>query len=356
MKITKIATIDDFEKPINTDASAEQMVANRYMNLLGEVQERAEGATTGEERKVSYEEIKGIIKELKTVKSQIEDHGEKRNILNVMLQFKKLIKKYFRMEAAKDKEENPEESDAPKGEDLPPIPIPNQQPAIPPPPQAPPVMASSSIEQKVAEEYANKICVAISNKHKNTRYAISYPNITVFDSESKPLLIASIDDQLNVNSIVPCHKLSGMYPLHSVGFYQKYFKPIVEALGHFSIGKKILSVKGDLPDSLHKEGSCSVDAWDTEKKAQTKIAIAFKGEKPIWFFEEAQAVSKYNKEDYLNAIVKCTAGNLKSIFGRTGTVIEVIPRTDFIEIDVDFGRGVGIVRLTEQQIEILPLS
>jgi hypothetical protein len=107
---------------------------------------------------------------------------------------------------------------------------------------------------------------------------------------------------------------------------------------------------------LHKEGSCSVDAWDTEKKAQTKIAIAFKGEKPIWFFEEAQAVSKYNKEDYLNAIVKCTAGNLKSIFGRTGTVIEVIPRTDFIEIDVDFGRGVGIVRLTEQQIEILPLS
>ena len=353
MKITKIATIDDFEKPINTDVSAEQMLSNRYMGLLHGLREKAEGAITGEDRKMAYEETKGILKELRTVKEQITDRRDKEEINSIVFQYKKLIKKYFRMEAAKDKEENPEESDAPKGEDLPPIPLPPQ-------PQAPPVMASSNtslnIEQEVAEEYAQKICVAINNKHKNTRYAISYPHITVFDSESKPLLIASIDDQLNVNSIVPCHKLSSIYPLHSVGFYQKYFKPIVEALGNFSVGKKILSVKGDLPDSLRKEGSCSVDAWDTENKEPAKIAIAFRGEKPIWFFEEAQAVSKYDKEDYLNAIVKCTADNLKSVFGRTGTVIEVMPRTDFVEVDVDFGRGIGIIRLTEQQIEILPLS
>jgi len=355
MKIMKIATISDFDKPIKTDVSAEQMVTNRYMDLFSEIKERAEGASTGEERKVSYEEIKGVLKELKTVEEKITDHKDKEEVKRLRLQFKKLIKRYFRAEAAKDKEQEPETPETPEAPLPPPSPDQGGQPIIPPPPNAP-AMASSNIEQKVAEEYARKICTAINNKHKDTCYAISYPHITVFDSENKPLLIASVDDELNVNSIVPCHKLSSMYPLHSVGFYQKYFKPIVEALGHFSIGKKILSVKEDLPDSLHKEGSCSVDAWDMEKKAPTKIAIAFKGEKPIWFFEEAQAVSQYTKEDYLNAIVKCTDDNLKSIFGRTGTVIEVMPRSDFIEVDVDFGRGIGIVRLTEQQIEILPLN
>ena len=71
--------------------------------------------------------------------------------------------------------------------------------------------------------------------------------------------------------------------------------------------------------------------------------------------EKIASVSKYTEQDYLNSVVKCIDPKLESIFGRTGAVIQIIPYDDFIELDVKFGRGLGNVRLTEKQIEIVPV-
>ena len=54
--------------------------------------------------------------------------------------------------------------------------------------------------------------------------------------------------------------------------------------------------------------------------------------------------------------VRCIDPELESINGRTGVVIQTIPHADYVESDIDFGRGLGIVRLTEPQYEIIPLG
>ena len=123
----------------------------------------------------------------------------------------------------------------------------------------------------------------------------------------------------------------------------------------------ILKDKNKFPNvSLNSSKQFILTGWNLDTHKIDKVNISFKGVKDqIWMFEkcqnikEANAQSKYTKEEYLNSIIQCIDPQLKSIYGRTGEVIQIIPGTDIIELDIDFGRGIGIVRLTEQQIKII---
>lgn len=119
-----------------------------------------------------------------------------------------------------------------------------------------------------------------------------------------------------------------------------------------------------LPDTPKGDGRSILKGLKTDSKKEGVVEVSFKGSNPSWFFEAAKVEKiaqnsqnhalKYTEQDYINsAIVKCVDPQLKSIHGRTGTVVQVIPNEDFIEVDVDFGRGIGIIRLTEKQLEIV---
>ena len=168
-----------------------------------------------------------------------------------------------------------------------------------------------------------------------------------------------VNDNLNVSDIVPHGKLSNIYPRHSAGFYQKYWKPIIESLGHFCLNSNYIIKSDVLPDLPNSDKTYSLCAWDCENKKNTNVDLSFKGEEPVWIMKpskivsHAQSTSKYNENDYQNSIVRCIDKSLESIYNRTGSVIQVIPLEDIIEIDVNFGRGLGVVRLTEDQINIV---
>jgi hypothetical protein len=104
-----------------------------------------------------------------------------------------------------------------------------------------------------------------------------------------------------------------------------------------------------------------VPCWNQGRNSKDKISIKFISDKsmPKWVFRktvEAQkaAPSKYTEQDYFSGkrvVVKCIDEKVKTLFGKTGEVIQVVPFPQGVELDINFGRH--IVRLTEKQIEIL---
>ena len=168
---------------------------------------------------------------------------------------------------------------------------------------------------------------------------------------------------LNIDSIFPVGEFSLRYPYYSLEFYQKYWKPIVESIGHFyniDFDTLLVTNKSELPDVPKKAESIILSGWNVGGRKNNSILLAFTED--MWMFNNSSDLVKsavtsiYNEQDYLDAVVKCIDPQLKSIFNRTGAVIQVIPQTDYIEIDVDFGRGIGVIRLTEKQTEIIPLD
>ncbi len=359
---------EDLTKPMITDISAEEMLVNHYKEIYDGLEIKTHGlkGAPKEERDKVYQEAKMVKDELKIIYKQLENIGDKKKIGNILMRCKDLIKKYFRVEEKEDK----------KKESL--------MPSAPPPPGGapegmPPVMASlidpeaqstkfvnNETKEELLECYGEKICRAVEDKHTGAHYIMSKNKdvLTIYNEHNNPIIRVGINDKLHVNNILPLGDIHKTFPYYSVRFYQKYWKPIVDELGHFYFEDAailILPSLASLPDVPKNSGTGILKGWDVKEKKMRQIEISFKGSNPSWFLNEvrinkvAENTSKYTEQEYINSIVKCIDPKLKSIFGRTGAVIQIIPYDDFIEVDVDFGRGIGIIRLTEKQLDIVPV-
>ena len=290
------------------------------------------------ERNFVYKSIKIVIGELGKILSSLTDDKSKRSMRIILSRFKRLLRKYFKKEESQEEQISKAASNISENIDI-------------------------DTQKDLIDDYAQKICQTIQDKHPDCYYAVSLDKIKIMDQNNSAILEASINDDLNVENIIPCGSLRKIYPFHSDCFYQKYFKPIIEAIGHFvTKNPKILIVSDSttFPDVPKNRDAFCVKGWDIEKKEERNIEIAFN--KNSWmmnFFtpqtKTASSPSKYTEQDYLEAIVKCIDPKLESIYNRTGVVVQTTPHTDIIEVDVDFGRGLGIVRLTEKQIEIVSI-
>ena len=230
------------------------------------------------------------------------------------------------------------------------------------------------LSKEVYQNFAEKACEVLEKKHPEIDYDIEGQKIILRKADKDdPILQLDIDEDLNLDNIIPLGSTAKQYPSHSWEFYQRYWKPVVEAIGHIYLDDQdSLLVVGaeDLPD-LPKSAPLfhELTTWNLGEKQITPVGLEFAGnDNKTWLFktvdqmEKSAAVvnpvSRYTEEDYRNSIVRCIDPLLKSLHeedgtGRTGQVIQVIPRKGNVEIDIDFGRGLGIVRLTEDQIEIV---
>ena len=222
-------------------------------------------------------------------------------------------------------------------------------------------MFNKAIELEVKEDllkdYAEKICQTISHKHEAISYEINperSSEIRIFDNKELILKIG-VNDLLSVDNVVPVGKLYQIYPFHSVEFYQKYWKPIMEAIGHFCIGNPsiiILVGQNTLPDVMKKNKAYTISGWNSKDKIEESIDISFKGERPIWMLEVSKMGRTASKIDFSTIKkVKCIDKNLESINGKEGIVVHQIPSVnpDVQEIDVNFGK-IGTIRLTTNQV------
>ena len=360
---------EDLMKPIVTDISAEEMLENHYTGIYDGLEDKTHSLedATEEEKDMVYQELKMVKKELETIIEQVEEKAHKSSIKRILMLYKQLIRKNFR---DKEKEDEQKEKEAPA--------MPSMPPAAPPT-GTPPLMASvldpESDSMKVIDEdvkedllthYGEKACQSIEKKHKGAHYVVrpSTDEVFIFDEDNDVMIIIGVNEKLHVNRIIPTGKTRNIYPYHSVDFYQKYWKPIVEEIGHVYIDDAstlVLPAASPLPDTPKGNGEDIIEGWNVKDRKVSHLEVSFRGDNPCWFFDAAKVekiasrVSDYTEQDYINAIVKCIDPKLESIFDRTGAVIQIIPSDDFIEVDVNFERGIGVVRLTEKQLEIVDI-
>jgi len=330
----------EYEPLVPTEVSAEEMMETHYMNLLSSMETKIRGDKGNSKlEKEDMSAMDMIEEEIIALIGNSDDKKAKRKLKSILNGFKRLRRKNFGDKKAK-------------------------------------VTASASLDKDILEDllmdYGESACKAIRECHPG-----SFPLVEINGKDGgvwivesnkgdtyKALFRIDVNRRLNVNSIIPCGSLAKIYPIHSIEFYQKYWKPIVEGIGHFYLDDNsmlIVPSDNELPDIPRGEGTFSIEGWNTLKDRLDKVDISFRGKKPIWIFEASktkktasiQNPSKYTEQEYLNAIVKCVDPLLESIHGRTGAVIQVIPLADHIEVDVDFGRGLDVVRLSEQQLQIV---
>jgi hypothetical protein len=339
----------DLEDPIRVDVSADEMITTHYLTILRDLRIKIKGIGADKEnRRKVYKEAKMVIKEIETIQAKIEDPKEKRKLSQILQQFHSLIRKYM----SREKKEDPKEV------------APIKMASI-----VNPKTIDIEIKRELLEDYAQRACQAIEHKHNDCYYSINADRgeISLVDFKNEPMIKMEVDENLCVSSIVSVNKLYASHPVHSLSFYQAYWKPIAEGIGHFQLTNSDILLKIDsmtLPDAPKNTKRYTVAGWNCKEMKPDVIDLSFKGEKPIWVFEptqnikvasvnRTQEVSKYTEQDYLNAAVKCIDKNLESIFGKMGAVVQIMPSEDMIEVDVDFGKDLGVVRLTESQVKIV---
>ena len=344
---TKFAQRTDLTKPTVIEVGAEDMVVDHYLNVRESLDIMLDSAKDDKtEKKIVIDSIKMIMNELRTVKENIEDDKEKKKINEVI----RLYRDTF-PEINFDKKEvkascgcGPECTCGHRLDD--------------------------DVLEDLLEDYAERACEVIGEYHNNISSQVESNNIFLKQGDVDILMI-SVTSNGHVDSVFPMGLLAKTYPIYSCEFYQKYWKPIVSAIGHFYVlgGDLLISLDKDLPDLPFESQGHLLTGYNNVSKKFDTVDLSFDIKDNVWFIKPCglqceassekddsdKSVSRYNELDYKNAIVRCVDNDLDSLFDRTGEVIQVIPLSDIIEIDVDFGRGLGVVRLTEDQIEIVEI-
>ena len=405
LKVLEKFAIEDLSKPIMEDVSSERMLADHYDEIYDSLVDVASGMEEGDknQRKVNYFEAKAVVKEILFIIEQMpsdevadeEEKSESETRLHgIIKKIKKLVHKYYLQELKDDEKKSKEAPPAPPmgdmGEmgEMPPMdlgesPMGGEMPmgggmggGMP--------MASSKSLIKVAKslssyeetldevdaeaiesllsEYAERACGAIENKHSGCTWTKCSSGIRIMD-DNEDILFLDVGKDLFLENIRPSGSLEKMYPYPSDKFYQSYWKPIAERIGHCCIGdnSSVLDLSNKiLPDIGNKDCECGLfEAIHKDSKRISPFTVSFRGDPSSWFFKEKKleksASSRYTEEDYYKngkgAIVICTDPELKSYYNKTGQVVQVIPFGDHLEVDVDF---IGnVFRMIESQFEIV---
>ena len=325
--------MEDMGERVILDISAEQMLINHYLEVFENLKLKAKGCISTEDKERVKKEIDIVKEQMNKVIEKIDKKEDKKKLEAVLFHIKKIEREY---KIASVNSVNKVQE-----------------------------IGDEACKKELMEEYGYKICEAIQQTHRDCHYNVCDDFVDIYDLEDKEqILKIEINDRLHICSILPLNKLAEIYPYHSWEFYQKYWKLIIENVGHFYINDLealIAPVQFRLPDIPTEDKVFIIKGFDVKNCEEISVGLKFKkiqdGKDTVWMFNSGKnikiASSKYNEQDYSNAIVKCIDPALKSIYGRTGCVIEVVPLTDYVLLDVDFGRGLDVIRIKEEQIEIV---
>ena len=376
--------MEDLKTPVIVDVASEILVADHYDEIYDGLVDTASGMDKEDEKQkeINYLEAKSVVSEILFLmenmnKDELADEENlsesKSRLSKILSNVKDLVHKYYKNELNNDKKENEEKESLGMGQSLE-APLEDVNAPLG---QMP--MASSDLFLKVSkfdkdeldkdliidmlDEYGRMACRSIEDRHPSVIWKIKDSSVELKDGNDV-IIVICIDDNLLLEDIKPSGRLQKVFPYNSLKFYQAYWKPIVEGVGHCCVddGNSIL-VLGDkvLPD-ISKEipfDSYEIEAIRKNSKDIVPYMVSFKGDDPSWFIEPCKlsksASSMYNKEDYYQngkgAIVICTDPTLKSYYGKTGQVIQLVPFDDHLEVDINFGNH--ICRMVEDQFKII---
>ena len=239
-------------------------------------------------------------------------------------------------------------------------PVPVAQPAQPPLPFSVPQSSLPSVEASakttdatldgnaILRAFSEAATMALVPQHP-TAYlrlithdpALEVSTAAIADGNQDVCLL-KFDEHLMLCGVLPGPAAPAY---HTAEFFDHYWEPVVDAVGHIKDGDRVV-VAHVSPMTRCSQWGGFVD----ETAAQ--FAVDFPTERRTWILK----IAAQQEVQVTNEMVRCTDRNLPSLFGRTGTKLAEEPHADYIELLVDFGRGLGTVKLTNAQVEILELS
>lgn len=320
---------EELDAPLDipiVDVSAEEMMVNHYRELLSSMEQKAAGEKPGTDTyDVVLKEIEAIEQELKGVINAMGDEAkeDRAKIVSLLKGFGRLKTKYF-----------PHTRKSQKTASL------NRNEKI-----------------EILEDYAERACRALSNRHSDLIPVVDLGEYSVIKlvplTEKIPVIVLRVNKKLQLDNIIPKGSVSKTFPCHTGRFYQVYWKPIAEAIGHFDLSDcNVCLNTRELPDIIEDRLSIPLNGWNYSSEGrEDSINLCTNGGDDLWLFNPSKKCMASDQSQ--SHIVKCIDPALKSIYGRTGIVISDFSVGDNTEIDVDFGRGLDIVRLTPSQIEIV---
>jgi hypothetical protein len=414
LKVLEKFALEDLSTPVVEDVAAERKLADHYEEIYDGLVDVASGMDEDDttQKKVNYFESKAVVQEIlfvieKIPEDKLADEDEQAQsesrLQKIISKIRSLVKEHYLVELKQDEKESKEKEDAPappQGDMSDPMggdPMggdPMDPGGMGGDPMgggdmgggmAPPMASSNSfikiaqasevkdidpdLVKEMLEEYGKRACRSLEGKHPGVTWRVNSYGVDLFDGRDA-IIALDIGNDLFLTDVRPLGKIQEIFPYHSVKFYQAYWKPIVEGIGHCCVGdnSSVLHLGHkcfpDCPED-GSEHSETYDAINKDTKAPSAYSVSFRGTPASWFVNEStksekipttkHASAKYSKEDYYKngkgAIVVCTEPELKSYYKQTGHVMQVVPFGEHLEVDINFGNH--ICRMVESQFDII---
>jgi hypothetical protein len=373
--IHKFSMIEDLSKPIIEDEKAEERLIGHYKNMLKEMKHKLLGIEDNpeEDKKIEYLVLKSQVEDVLKIQNHFNNPKYDNDINKILNGYRELAQKYFKKFLDKDKKQR----DQSQEEMIPNI-LPADLPTETGDDSAPDLnnLTMASLNKYLDDDalidlfnhYGDSTCQSICKNHPDAIYNsnINKNMVDIIAIDTGDVILSlCINDCCHVENIIPGEKISELYPNYSPKFYQKYWKPIVESIGHFFIkdcDALIIPSMSALPDISDVSCECILNGWNPKISQEKPLSLNFNQECPIWIISEYKNDNKkysshqnYTEEDFLKSQptrVMCIDKKL-DLYGKIGEVTQIIPINDGIgfEVDVNFGRK--IVRLSDEQIRIV---
>ncbi len=283
--------IEDLSKPIRSDIPAEDILINHYKHILVEMSRKVNGIddNTTEEKQMTYLMIKSQVEDLLRIKDTLEDNKYKIEVDRLINQYRKIVQSHFKAYLEKDRENEeavealPPQEPMEGGQQPPPLPMEEGQPTDPNLTMASKkklVLTRNELSE-LLEHYGEKTCIAISHNHPDAICKVSVEdmslNILGIDRDKDATILKiNFNENMHANNIIPVDGLSETYPSFSSKFYQRYWKPIVEAIGHFSLDELdsiIFPSMSALPDMKANGGECDFIGWNPRELKENILTL-----------------------------------------------------------------------------------
>ena len=239
-------------------------------------------------------------------------------------------------------------------------PAPSAQPPLQPAQPAQPLSPYTS--QKASLQFAKGCLQAFGEaaaQSIDTSHGESYLKYIEQNEDGYRILIADqrqdlcvlhFSNDLLLTSVLPSNSIMKHAAYHSKDFFERYWEPIVQAVGHY-LSQNVVLVPGHIQSQRRK-----IAGWNLASKKITSVALTIPAlsktsqTSQTWTIHQAVGAEPAEPQGWEKAQVRCTK-QLPSYYQRTGIVQSVINRGSYLDINVDFGRGLGIVTMTDNDLE-----
>jgi hypothetical protein len=169
--------------------------------------------------------------------------------------------------------------------------------------------------------------------------------LVVIAEPKQEICLLSFNTDLMLDGIFPTGNIAKQAAYHSHSFFERYWEPIVDAVGHYRFQNVLI-----LPHHPQSKRR-SLAGWDMLNGCQAQVALKVSSQsdrQKTWFLR----CFAIETDKWENAQVRCIK-KLPSYYLRTGISRSATSRGSYLDVPVDFGRGLGVVIMTDSDLEYI---